>query len=210
MKPMMTDFSKELPFPYRGISVEDGTEVYGFYCQVDGKPAIFPSGLTTHISPAITYIPVKECVVFIIPETLSVFTGTTDVKGRPIFTKDIVETFSIYCTYRQVGDYPPPNIECEEWEVQQSESEVEFIYGSFVIGSWPINLDKFYDDEYAECFSEDEEGKRHFEANWEDNSYNIRDKYPYLTWDYFKKPHIIGHSYDELLKELFPEKFLDK
>lgn len=201
----------ELPYPYRGISVEDGTEVYGFYCQVDGKPAIFPGGLTTHMSPAITYIPVKECVVFIIPETLSIFTGTTDVKGQPIFTKDIVENFTIHCTYRQVGNYPPPNVECEEWDISQSTSEVEFKHGAFVTNGWPIGLDDFYADLNEEWIAdEDKEAKYHFEANWDDNSYNIRDEYPYLTWDYFKKPHIIGHSYDELLKILFPEKFSDK
>lgn len=127
------------------------------------------------------------------PETVGQFTGVDDVNGNPIFEGDIVETFSIYCAYRQVGDYPPPNVEVEEWAVKRSVNEVEFSYGSFNINGFPIMFEDMMseDDEADKSFE-----RREFENMWEDNSYDIRDKYPYLTWDYFLKPHIIGNIHD--------------
>lgn len=49
------------------------------------------------------------------PDSVGQYTDVDDVNGNPIFEGDIVETFAIYLEYQQVGNYPPPNIEVEEW-----------------------------------------------------------------------------------------------
>lgn len=127
------------------------------------------------------------------PDSVGQYTDVDDVNGNPIFEGDIVETFAIYLEYQQVGNYPPPNIEVEEWAVKRSVDAVKFSYGSFDINGFPIMFeDMMCDDDEADKPTEREE----FEDMWEDNSYDIRDKYPYLTWDYFRKPHIIGNIFD--------------
>lgn len=127
------------------------------------------------------------------PESVGQYTDVDDVDGNPIFEGDIVETFAIYLEYQQVGNYPPPNIEVEEWAVKRSVDAVKFSYGSFDINGFPIMFeDMMCDDDEADKSTE----RKEFEDMWEDNSYDIRDKYPYLTWDYFRKPHIIGSIHD--------------
>ena len=126
------------------------------------------------------------------PETIGEWTGVDDVEGNPIYEGDIVETFCVYLAYQQVGNYPPPNIEVEEYKIKQSVNEVVFSDGSFDIDGFPIMfVDKMTDDE-ADWSRE----RLEFEAIWADNSYNIKDRYPYLTWDYFRKPHVIGNIHD--------------
>lgn len=74
-----------------------------------------------------------------------------------------------------------------------SDDAVKFSYGSFDINGFPIMFeDMMCDDDEADKSTE----RKEFEDMWEDNSYDIRDKYPYLTWDYFRKPHIIGSIHD--------------
>lgn len=127
------------------------------------------------------------------PGTLGQATDVLDVNGNMIFEGDIVETFAIRLAYRQVGNYPPPNVEVEEYDIEHSVNTVVFNSGSFDINGFPICFeDVFYDPKEID----DSRERREFEAMWEDNSYEIRDKYPHLTWAYFHKPHILGNIHD--------------
>lgn len=145
-----------------------------------------------HICSEYGYMEIDEFVK-VEPESVEQYTDVDDVDGNPIFEGDIVETFAIYLEYQQVGNYPPPNIEVEEWAVKRSVDAVKFSYGTFDINGFPIMFeDMMCDDDEVDKSTE----RKEFEDMWEDNSYDIRDKYPYLTWDYFRKPHIIGNIHD--------------
>lgn len=187
----------ERQIKFRGKRIKDGKWIYGnladysmkVFNTIIEKKVIF-GNIVSFATDNFGFV-VDDCAVD--PATVGQYTGVDDVDGNPIFEGDIVETFSIYCSYRQVGDYPPPNVEVEEWAVKRSVNKVEFSYGSFDINGFPIMFEDMMsdNDEVDKSFE-----RREFEDMWEDNSYNIRDEYPYLTWDYFCKPHIIGNIHD--------------
>ena len=110
---------------HRGVDIQTGEFIIGFLILIDEKPAIICNSILTSKHQK-DYTISKNDVYFIIPETLSVYSGLTDVDGNPIFSGDIVETFSISCVYRQQGNYPPPNVEVEEWKIERSVNEVNF------------------------------------------------------------------------------------
>jgi uncharacterized phage protein (TIGR01671 family) len=134
------------------------------------------------------------------PETIGQYTGLKDVDGKEIYEGDIVETFTLNLAYQQVGNYPPPNVEVEEWEILREVNEVDFREGSFCVGSWPIALDNYIEQGEDGDLSSDEQ---RFEELWESNAYDVQDKYPYLTWQHFIKQRVIGNIHDnpELLSE---------
>lgn len=82
-----------------------------------------------------------------LPETIGQFTGVYDIDGAEIFEGDIVEQFTLDLAYQQVGNYPPPNVEVEEWEIKREVNVVEFKGGSFCTGCMPIMLEDLFDNE---------------------------------------------------------------
>jgi uncharacterized phage protein (TIGR01671 family) len=129
-------------------------------------------------------------------KTIGQYTGIDDVNGNPIFEGDIVESFSVYESYRQVGNYPPPNVEVSEWDLKRNVDVVEFKYGAFFAGDRLLAEDDIfgtYDDEEAEM---------QFKEMWNEDYNGIQTKYPYLTWENSRKLRVIGNIYDnpELLK----------
>lgn len=184
------------PIKFRGKRADNGKWVYGDSIKHTDNPTnghsieeiiyIGSKVTNTRKCGAMKWVPID-------PATVGQFTGITDCCGKEIYEGDIVETFSVYLAYQQVGNYPPPNIEVEEWEVKQSVNEVEFSYGSFNINGYPIMFEDMVCGDDKDDKSED---RQIFESLWEDNCYDLQDEYPYLTWEYFCKPHIIGNIHD--------------
>ncbi len=142
----------------------------------------------------------KKGIGFILPhnsdiiiDTISQFTGVIDVNGNEIYENDIIETFKLN-VYQQVGNYPPPNIEVEEYQIERNVNIVEYSYGSFNINGYPI----MFEDMMADFYYDDDNNynRKRFEELWKNNDDNICNKYPYLTWKYFNKLHIIGNKFD--------------
>ena len=187
---------------FRGKRINNGEWVYGAYFTMhhnDNREHIhhFIIPDDTNISIG---TPIEKIQVEVISETVGQYTGVNDINNTPIYEDDLVETFQIYMSYQQVGNYPPPNIEVEEWDIKRSVHEVEFSYGSFNINGFPIMFEHMGSD--TESY-EDSYEKHQFECLWVDNTFDVQTKYPYLSWNYFKKPHIIGNKHDnpELLEE---------
>ncbi len=121
---------------FRGKRIEDNKWIYGYLAD---------NNFINNVNEIA--IPSEE----VYPETVGQFTEVYDVNGTPIFEGDIVETFTIALAYRQVGNYPPPNIEVEEYEIERSVNKVEFSYGSFNVNGYPIMFEDMVteeDDEY--------------------------------------------------------------
>lgn len=173
---------------FRGKRIEDNKWIYGYLASKN-----FINNINEIATPS------EE----VYPETVGQFTEVYDINNTPIFEGDIVETFTISLAYRQIGNYPPPNIEVEEYEIERSVNVVEFSYGSFNINGYLIMFEDMMTEEDEEYDIKFDPDRKEFEEMLEDNSYNIRDKYPYLTWNYFKKPHVIGNIFDnpELLEQ---------
>ena len=116
----------------------------------------------------------KDEIAVVYPTSVGLFTGNYDVNGNKIFDNDIIETFSFECTYRQIGNYPPPNVECEEWDIYR-----DVCYGDTCDGC---------EIDYSE-----EEKKYYWEIAYTDE---IKEKYPYLTIHYINNLHIIGNDFE--------------
>jgi uncharacterized phage protein (TIGR01671 family) len=141
----------------------------------------------------------QNCYWEVDKKTIGQYTGLVDVTGKEIYEGDIVEHFTVYMSYQQVGNYPPPNIEMEEWDFIRHVDMVEFKCGSFCVEENPIGIDELYG--FNELFIEKDE--REFRDLYDMNYRNIRTDYPYLTADNFYKYRIIGNVYDnkELLED---------
>jgi uncharacterized phage protein (TIGR01671 family) len=177
---------------FRGKRLTDGKWVYG-------------SLVTTEASPLNVVIDVSDNVdemyhefEYIDPDTVGQFTGLYDVDGKEIYEGDIVERFTIYVSYEQVGNYPPPNIEVREWDWKRDVDEVYFESGSFIFNGLPVG-----DDEIFGVTEWSEGPNERWEEMLDEDYNNIRTDFPYLTSDSLYKLHVIGNVYDnkEILED---------
>lgn len=95
----------ERKIKFRGKNIHTGEWLYGDYHR---------EGKTHYITKPGDFLREYAPIEFIVDgKTVGQYTGVNDINSNPIFEGDIVETFSIYLAYQQVGNYPPPNIEVE-------------------------------------------------------------------------------------------------
>lgn len=130
----------------------------------------------------------------IINDTISQFSGILDTNNKEIYENDIVEFFRLELVYQQTGNYPPPNIEVEEYDINRKIGLIEYDYGSFTIDGYPLILEdsiwNYETDIDCDLY------KKQFEKMWNNNWNNICNEYPYLTWKHFNKFHIMGNKFD--------------
>lgn len=133
------------------------------------------------------------------PGTVGEYTGMKDMNGKEICAGDIIECFYMNLSYQQKGNYPPPNIEVEEYEVVRNVDVVKFEYGSFNFCGLPIGFDKLTG---VECEPDYNTLSVRLKSIWDNNIDNIREEYPYLTVENFYNYNIIGNIHDnpELLE----------